>query len=141
MMAKPDTFDVFISYSHKDEPWASELAESLKAEGVQAWYDQAQIAPGDRISDKIGDALRESRIVIQVVSPESLQSPWTFFELGAALGDNKIIIPVLRDGVAPDQIPAALRNRKWLNESSAQAAGKRVAEVLAKSVNASTAVR
>lgn len=47
-MSKPSKYDVFISYSAKDKPWASDLVDALKNEGVRAWIDQDVVKPGEK---------------------------------------------------------------------------------------------
>nr|VFK22010.1 MAG: TIR domain-containing protein [Candidatus Kentron sp. LFY] len=122
-------YDVFLSYSPKDRPWVSEFASVLKTGGVKAWFD-ADIAPGEYWQDKIQDALRESGTLVMVLSRNNLESPWMFFELGAAVAGKKRIIPVLPYDMDIAQIPEALWKFQPLRESSPQEAGKRVAEVI-----------
>jgi hypothetical protein len=123
-------YDVFLSYSSKDKPWVSEFASALRAGGVKAWFDVADLAPGERWQEKIQEALRESSTLIVILSPNSIDSPWTFFELGAAVADNKRIIPVLLEDVDLARVPIALRQFQALRERSPIEAGKKVAEVL-----------
>ena len=125
-------YDVFLSYSSKDKPWVSEFVSALRTGGVQAWFDVADIAPGERWQEKIQEALRESGTLVIVLSPNSIESPWTFFELGAAVADKKKIIPVLLEDVDLARIPVALRQFQVLRENSPKEAGKRVAEALEK---------
>jgi ABC-type branched-subunit amino acid transport system substrate-binding protein len=130
-MPESEKYDVFISYSAKDRPWASEFVNALKEEGIRAWFDE-EVSPGDKWLDKIEQALRESRAVVFLLTPESLSSPSASFEIGAALGANKKIIPINRGNVESRLLPAAWRRFASLNESSPRVAGKRVAEVIEK---------
>jgi len=43
--------------------------------------------------------------LVVILSLASVDSPWIFFELGAAIADNKRIIPVLLEGVDMARIP------------------------------------
>ena len=63
------------------------------------------IAPGERWQEKLQEALRESKTLVVILSLASVDSPWIFFELGAAIADNKRIIPVLLEGVDMARIP------------------------------------
>ncbi len=65
-----------------------------------------------------------------LITPESVQRPWTFFELGAALADGKRIVPVLSDDVDPADIPSVVRQFQFVREKSPEAAAKRVAEAV-----------
>ena len=53
MVAKNEqsgVFDFFISYKQKDsKAFAKKLAESLMANGAEAWLDQVEMRPGDSI--------------------------------------------------------------------------------------------
>lgn len=131
-MAEERRFNVFISHSSQDREWVSEFASSLRAAGVDAWFDESQLTPGDRIGERIEEALRQSQTLILITSPQTLRSPWTFFELGAAVADGKRIIPVLTGGVSPEDVPVPIAQYQYLREPSPQQAGQRVADVLAK---------
>src|SRR5947209_17176932 len=83
------TYDVFLSYSSASQPWVRKFTDALTASGITAWFDAHEILPGERWQDQIEKALRQSRVLIMVLTPESIQRPWTFFELGAALADER----------------------------------------------------
>ena len=40
-------FDVFISYGHQDQAWVRTLAENLYRAGLEVFYDEWEIGPGD----------------------------------------------------------------------------------------------
>ena len=129
-MAEKQRYDVFLSYSFKDKPWVSEFASALRDAGVKTWFDVSELAPGERWQDKVQEALRDSSTLIIILSPNSVESPWTFFELGAALADKKRIIPVVTEDVDLMRIASLLRQFQFLKESSPREAGRRVAEIL-----------
>ncbi len=124
-------YDLFISSSFKDRPWVSEFVAALRKEGVRPWSD-ADIAPGEKWEEIIQQALRESTRLVMVLNPDTIQSPWVFFELGAAIAGKKRIIPVLTKDLELSSIPTLLRKYQFLNEPSPSLAGKRVAEVVGK---------
>lgn len=128
---KHRTYDVFLSYSSASQPWVREFTEALTKSGISAWFDAHDILPGERWQAQIEKALRQSRVLIMVLTPESLQRPWTFFELGAALAGEKRIVPVLSGDVDPADIPAVVRQFQFVREKSPEAAAKRVAEAVA----------
>lgn len=129
-MTEKCDYNIFLSYSSKDKPWVSEFVATLKEAGVKAWFDVSDIAPGERWQEKIQKALRDSEILVVILSQNSIDSPWTFFELGAALADHKRIIPIVTEDFNFSKLPSLLKPLKLLKESSPQVAGKRVAEVL-----------
>jgi len=127
---KQRPYDVFLSYSSASEPWVRKFTAALTATGISAWFDAHEILPGERWQAQIEKALRQSRVLILVLTPESVQRPWTFFELGAALAGGKRIVPVLSDDVDPADIPAVVRQFQFVREKSPEAAAKRVAEAV-----------
>jgi hypothetical protein len=97
------------------------------------WFDTSQIRLGERWKEKVQDALRDSRTLIVILSPNS-DNPWIFFELGAAVADQKRIIPVVAENLDLESLPAFLKQFQSLREASPHEAAKKVAEVLEESV-------
>src|SRR5215475_12664716 len=122
-MADSRSFDVFISYARRDRNWASKFANELEAHGVHAWFDEAQLAPGDRFTEQLEEALRAAKVVAVLISPNYVTSPSSAFELGAAVSGNKKIIPIVTEQL-DRPLPSLLRERRLLQETSPQAAGK-----------------
>ncbi len=129
-MADEREYDVFLSYSHKDRVWVAEFAEALSQAGVRTWFDKAAISLGERWQERLQHALRTSRTLILIVSSQSVEGPWTFFELGAAIADEKRIIPIVIGDVELTKIPMLLRRYQFLEESSPREAALRVAQVI-----------
>lgn len=93
----------FISYSHRDRAWGEWLHRSIEsyrapkalaAKGPDRLYpvfrDRDELAGAPRLTDAIRAALRESRSLVVICSPNSAQSRWVdeeiryFKELGRA---------------------------------------------------------
>ena len=68
---------VFVSYSHHDRDWVQKLQLHLKSleepHRVVVWND-SKIAPGDRWSNDIDEAIRGARLAILLISPDFLAS-------------------------------------------------------------------
>lgn len=129
-MSERPPYDVFLSYSLKDRVWVSAFADSLRNSGVEAWFDVSSLAPGERWQERIQEALRASKFLIVILSSHNLDSPWTFFELGAAVADGKKIIPVATEDLQLERVPSLLRQFQFLKEASPEEAGKQVAAVI-----------
>jgi TIR domain len=129
-MTQRHSYDVYLSYSIKDRDWVSAFSDSLRTFGVSAWFDFSSLVSGENLEDRMQEALRDSRFLVVILSSNSVDSPWTFFELGAAIADRKTIIPVVTGDVRPEQIPSRLRQIQFLWENSPYEAGKRVAAVI-----------
>jgi hypothetical protein len=122
---------IFLSYSFQDSDWVSQFVSVLQENGINAWFDMASIKFGDSIHDAIAEALRESNIMVLILSKRSLKSPWIFFELGAAVADKKRIIPIVIDDTRFEEIPMSLLKYQFLKESSPIQAGVKIAAALA----------
>jgi tetratricopeptide (TPR) repeat protein len=129
------TYDAFISYSHaKDKPIASALQSVLQRLG-KAWYkrrslrvfrDDTSLSATPHLWPTIEVALRDSRFLILVASPESASSPWVQKEVEYWLENKSIetlLIAVTQGSLSWDALkgdfswndspplPAALKGR------------------------------
>jgi nucleoside 2-deoxyribosyltransferase len=129
-MSNERDFDVFLSYSGEGRPWAREFANALRSEGIRAWHDEEEITFGDKWVEKMESALRHSPAVVFIITPASLDSPWTFFEIGAAIAGEKRIIPIIIDDIAPEALPRSLRQYQFLRETAPSRAAELIAGVL-----------
>jgi len=76
----------FISHSSTDKRFVLRLAGDLRTrEGIDAWLDQWEINPGDRIPERIEEGLSEADVFILVLSQESVNSQWVEYERQAWL--------------------------------------------------------
>jgi tetratricopeptide (TPR) repeat protein len=105
---------VFLSHSSRDKPFVRELAAFLGQDPpMTVWLDEGEILPGQNIVDKIRQGL-DSRFIILILSPDSIDSYWVREEWTDAFWDQTNnqqtkLIPVLyRDCT----IPRLLRNKK-----------------------------
>ena len=114
-MKKPT---VFISYSHADSKFVNDLAEKLKASGIDVWIDKWKIKVGDSITGKINEGIGESDFLIVVLSRTSVESKWVQEEINSALVRNieqdkhAFILPVLKEDC---EIPPILQHRRYAN--------------------------
>ena len=59
-MAK--AYDVFISYSRRDQAFVRMLVERLMQSGVSVFYDEADIAIGQSLADSLHRAVQNAKI-------------------------------------------------------------------------------
>ncbi len=109
---------IFISYSKGDADWARSFADALKQRGVRVWLDQFQIAAGESVRDAIEEGLRESDVFVALIDPESSLKPNLFFELGAAIGMGKRVVPIVPRELDISKLPLELRSRRYLVRDS-----------------------
>ena len=96
---------LFFSYSHKDEELRDQLEvhlATLKREGaIDVWHDR-RIPAGDEIDHQISEALEHADVVLLLVSPDFLASPYcNDVELKRAMqrqesGSARVIPVILR---------------------------------------------
>lgn len=107
---------IFISYAHSDQPIAERILSELRHVSVEGWRDAADLAAGNAISTSLLKALRRSSAIVVLLSPKSLASKWLLFEVGAAQGLGKRIIPVIIKGEDIERsIPEPLQGFRWLD--------------------------
>lgn len=94
--------DVFISHSHQDAALAKEIAELLVLSlGIPTARIRCTSVAGFRleagvlVTDQLQQEVFESRLVLALLTPTSLNSAYVLFELGARWGAKKKIIPLL----------------------------------------------
>src|SRR5437660_3592161 len=109
-------FDVFISYGHQDQAWVRTLAENLYRAGLEVFYDEWEIGPGDVLVHRLDEGIRTSRSGMLVVSPASLARPWVMEEYAAmltwAVAGQQRLIPVL---LGEGELPPFLASRVWVD--------------------------
>src|ERR1700709_737218 len=107
--------EIFISYRRADQAWARHLHAELKAQGVEAWYD-ALVGPGQDWRLATAKALEASQIFVLLFSENAAQSSDIAKELAAATLENKLIIPVRLQNIAPKgAFLYELASRNWVN--------------------------
>jgi hypothetical protein len=107
---------VFISHASEDkERFVIPFATALRALGIDAWVDRWEMKIGDSLVDKIfEEGLKDTDVVIIVLSPTSIVKPWVREELNAAvvsrIQNGTRIVPLVLDAC---EVPGALRHILW----------------------------
>ena len=97
--------DVFISYSSNDQDKVVKLADRLRSAGVSIWVDESGIGAATLWSKEIAGAIKGCKVLLLMVTPNSIQSENVVKEVTLAAEQRKKILPVV---LAPTQIPEAL---------------------------------
>ena len=111
---------IFISHSHLDNEIAKKLTEYLKvALKLEASAIRCtsvighELEPGENIESYLQNEIKEGDIaLIGLLTKHGLASDWVLFELGAAWGKGKKIIPILGPGLKVEDLPGPLKNYK-----------------------------
>jgi hypothetical protein len=102
---------VFISYSNADSGLVDSLVAVFDELGVKYFRDARDIRLGELITAKVGEALAECRLLLVIISPNSLKSHWVPYEIGQASALRKVIVPFLTDPSV--DVPAYVRDLSY----------------------------
>ena len=98
---------LFISHSGKDREWVELVRKRIESAGFGAYLAEYDIAGiGLELAPKIYSAIVASAAVVVVLTDNASSSPIVREEIGFALGQGKLIVPLVTPGVA--QNPTAL---------------------------------
>lgn len=110
---------VFISFIHEEEKVAAAvqrlIKKKLKGAEVFLSSDQWQIHAGEIWLERIRSELNSAKVVILMLSSQSVKRPWVNFEAGAAWLTGKAIIPVCYGGLSRDTLPKPYSGIQALN--------------------------
>ncbi|TKJ17035.1 hypothetical protein CEE44_00685 [Candidatus Woesearchaeota archaeon B3_Woes] len=92
---------VFISYSEEDKLIAKGIKDALNHYGVQGFLAHEDIPTGEDWVESIKRGIKQNDIFIAMLSKKYKESDWTDQEVGIAVANEKLIIPVSIDGCMP----------------------------------------
>jgi len=121
---------VFISYSRADTEWAKSFADELKRRGIRVWLDQFQIPVGKSLGEALEAGLRESDVLVALIDPQTSFKPNFYFELGAAIGMGKLVVPIVPRELDNSSLPLELRIRRYLIRESPENTAEQLADAL-----------
>lgn len=106
---------VFISYSHQDSDFATELAAQLVKHKAKVWIDQWELHVGDSLIDHIQEAIQSASALIVILSKASINSEWCKKELSSGLlreleEKRIVVLPAL---IEDCEIPLFLRGKMY----------------------------
>lgn len=111
----PSRFDVFVSYSRRDQVFVRKLVNRLLLSGISVFFDEADIAVGASLAESLNRAIQEATYVLVVMSPNYFESQWAGREMELALqqeidSNRTKVIPLL---VEDCEIPPLLRTKLY----------------------------
>ncbi|MFL5699652.1 MAG: toll/interleukin-1 receptor domain-containing protein [Ktedonobacteraceae bacterium] len=127
LIGKPiDYYTCFISYSGKDEAFATRLHADLQQRGVRCWFAPEDMKIGDRIRDRIDQSIRLYDKLLLILSEQSVMSEWVEDEVEAAMererGEKRtVLFPVRLDGAVKTTTKAwaaKLRRQRHIGDFS-----------------------
>jgi len=93
-------YDVFLSHNRAQKDWTRDLARRLRDEGFEVWFDEWCLRGGENWIVGLRRGVKESRHVVFVVSPESMDAVWPRFEVYLSIfldpaADDRKLIPII----------------------------------------------
>lgn len=110
-LTEAPSYDVFLSYAHKQETEVKSFVAALRkqAPGLRLFYDRTSIPPGEQWIKLISDAVQQANTFVAILSPDYSASPvcWDEFQC-AKLKEyttRKSVIKTIRLYQDPDLPP------------------------------------
>jgi TolB-like protein len=100
---------VFLSYASQDAEVAGRISQSLRAAGVEVWFDLSELRGGDSWDQRIRRQIRDCALFIPVISAHTQARAEGYFRLEWDLADQRthmvsrnkaFIIPVCIDSTS-----------------------------------------
>jgi TolB-like protein len=115
---------VFLSYASEDAAAARRLCETLRAAGVEVWFDRSELRGGDAWDRKIARQIRECALFIALISANTEARDEGYFRREWRLAvdrtrdladDRAFLLPVVIDATADAtaRVPEKLREVQW----------------------------
>ncbi len=103
-------FSIFMSHVEEDETIALAIKQYLETVflNAQVFVAGRDLTGGEVWIKEIKDKLQSSSIVVSIITPYSIKSPWVLFESGAGFLDSKTI-PLCADGITLTQLEPPLK--------------------------------
>ena len=135
---------IFLSYASQDAEAARRLCDSLRAAGLEVWFDQSELRGGDAWDASIRKQIKECALFVPIISANTQAREEGYFRLEWKLAVDRshlmaehkaFFMPVvLGDVREPDaHVPDKFRERQWTpvsSDESIAAFAERVAKVL-----------
>lgn len=106
------SYKVFVSYSTRDLETVNRVQALFKDASIDVFIAEYSVKPGESLSSRIPEAIRECDLFLLLWTSTSIASEWVQQEVGAARGLGKAVLPLLLE---PDvKMPAFLADVKYL---------------------------
>jgi WD40 repeat protein len=106
--------DVFISYSRRDKDFVRRLHDAFARVGRNMWVDWKDIPPSAEWMKEIHAAIENAEAILFVISSHSAASNVCAQEVLHAVGNNKRLIPVVREHIDPALLSQPVADRNWI---------------------------
>ncbi|HVN34036.1 MAG TPA: TIR domain-containing protein [Casimicrobiaceae bacterium] len=115
---------VFLSYASEDAEPARRISETLRAAGLEVWFDQSELRGGDAWDASIRQRIKECALFVPIISRNTQARSEGYFRLEWKLAvdrshlmadDQPFLLPVVIDETpdASARVPDRFRERQW----------------------------
>jgi hypothetical protein len=111
-MPPKNSYQVFVSHSHKDRELAGDVKSELGRYGLNAFVAHDDISPTLEWQSEILKRLKECDVFLAILTKEFELSEWTDQETGIAIAFNKMLVPINVDAT-PYGFLAKYQALKW----------------------------
>ena len=110
-------YDVFLSHNSAQKTWSRTLARRLRDEGFRVWFDEWCLRGGENWIVGLRRGVNESRHVVFVLSPESIDAVWPRFKVYLAIfqdpaAEDRKLIPIVH---TPCELPDEIAIRQFVD--------------------------
>jgi hypothetical protein len=114
---------VFLSYASEDAEAAQNIADSLRAAGIEVWFDQRELKGGDAWDQSIRRQIKTCALFVAVVSKHTHERGEGYFRLEWKLAVDRthlitahkaFLLPIVIDDTGEDEehVPDKFRGRR-----------------------------
>jgi hypothetical protein len=132
---------VFLSYASEDVAVASRICTSLRAAGIEVWFDQNELRGGDAWDAAIRQQINQCALFMALISTNAHARVEGYFRLEWKLAvdrshymapDQPFLLPVVIDSSpqSDERIPQRLREVHWLSAPGGETTAAFVQRVL-----------
>lgn len=86
--------NVFLSYAHEWSDDAAYISQVFRSHGLNVWIDTGEIRTGDKLGNRVLNAIQNADYFVALLSPEYFASPWCIRELEAAADEGRKVLPI-----------------------------------------------
>jgi tetratricopeptide (TPR) repeat protein len=115
---------VFLSYASEDADAAQRTCASLRAAGIEVWFDQNELRGGDAWDAKIKQQIKTCALFIPIISAHTRARAEGYFRLEWKLAvdrshlmaaDKTFLVPIVIDAItdAEARVPDKFREVQW----------------------------
>lgn len=114
---------IYLAHATEDKAMVRPLAEFLMANGIEVWFDEWEIEPGDSLRQKMEGGLSAMTHFVPVLTPISIVKPWVAKEIDVGLvrqvgGESKFVPVVI--GVEHSDLPPFIQAMLYLRIDPAE---------------------